>query len=96
MTSNQQVHELSLKRLLLFAVVRSLWAMAQKSAGYATRISRHVWGSTIGALTDIASQAGARINTALCFIGRDIASFVEMGISSAVFSMLYWSLGPVQ
>jgi len=41
-------------------------------------------------------EAGARINTALCFIGRDIASFVEMGISSAVFSMLYWSLGPVQ
>jgi len=40
-------------------------------------------------------ESGVRINTFFYFCGRDMIALVEIGISAAVFTMVYWNFGPV-
>jgi len=69
--------------LAIFLLMLSQGAAAQRTFGGQERYI--IW-----------REAGARINTALCFVGRDLAAVFEMVVSSAVFTLLYWSLGPLQ
>jgi len=40
-------------------------------------------------------EAGAAGNTALCFLGRDLASMLEVLMAAVIFTAIYWTWGPL-
>ncbi|CAJ1417278.1 unnamed protein product [Effrenium voratum] len=41
-------------------------------------------------------EAGAGLNTFLCFFGRDITALAEVLLATVFFTAIYWPLGPLQ
>jgi len=40
-------------------------------------------------------EAGAAGNTAICFVGRDLAAMLEVLLAAVIFTAIYWTWGPL-
>jgi len=68
--------------LALFLLMLTQGVAAQRVLGGNTRYV--VW-----------REAGTAGNSALCFIGRDLASMIETLLAAIIFTSIYWTWGPL-
>jgi len=68
--------------LALFLVMLTQGVAAQRILGGHSRCV--VW-----------REAGVRVSTALCFVGCDVAALADVTLSAALFTAVYYSMGPL-